>query len=656
MVAHTDVLVVGATPGGIATAVRAARDGHETTLVTSQSRIGGMMAGGLSYTDTLMTKPRAPILEDFLEAVRTHYLETYGSESSQFERCEDGYIFEPHVAEETFETLCADAGVTVHRERRPTSVDRSGRSLDAVTFEAIDGTATETIAAPVTVEATYEGDLAALAGVPYRIGRESRAEYGEQFAGELYTSFLTGRYLPASAVGPGDDTVPPDRRGPLDVPEAVQGGELDLVPHPAGLSEILPPSTGAGDDAIQAYNYRLCLSCDPETRRRPDRPPNYDRERYADVPAAVAEHGVRSYLALRLLPNEKADMNAADLPDATDDYPEGDPETRGEIARRHREHALGLLYFLQTDDAIPDEAQTEARRWGLATDEFGEDDFPWQLYVREARRIEGRATFTEHDARHAPGLDRTPVRRDAIAIAEYPLDSHACRPRSSPDGGGQDGLFYASQVTRPSQISYRTLLPTGLDDLLVPVPLSATHVGFGTIRLEPTWMHIGEAAGFAAAQALETDIQPAEIDPTALQRTLVERGHTCSFFNDLDAATDAAWRPAVDFLGTKGFFPSYDARPETPLREGVADAWAASAAALLEGRLEDPTERARRVPTADVGEAVGERAFRDKLESAVSGDRSLPPLDSETTTRNDRDPKSFTRGNACVCVYSALTE
>jgi hypothetical protein len=632
---HTDILVAGGTPGGIAAAVRAAREGQDTTLVARNDHLGGMMAGGLSYTDTQVTKPRAPLLEAFVGAVREHYAETCGRDSPDFEACEEGYIFEPHVAEETFEELVDDAGVEVRRGRRPTSVDRAGRSIEAVTFEAVDGTGAERIAADVTVEATYEGDVAALAGVPYRVGRESRRRHAEQFAGELYTVGGTNRYYPMAAVGDADNDVPSGTRGPLDVPDDRQSGDLGILPHPWNMSDIAPHSTGAGDDAVQAYNYRLCLSRDPENRRRPDRPPDYDRSKYVDEV---------SPLKGRTLPDDKVDLNTADLPGANHAYPEADAETRAEIGRKHRNHVLGLIYFLQNDDAVPDDVQSEARRWGLALDEFEDNDnFPWQLYVREARRIEGRATFTESDARHARGIDRTPIHADSVAFAEYPLDSHACRSEEQAGRPG-DGNFFAARVTRPSQVPYRTLLPVDVDDLLAPVPLSATHVGFSTIRLEPTWMHVGEAAGFAAVRAVETGRPPAEIDVVGLQTALAEAGHTCSFFNDCDAASDASWRPAVDVLGTKGFFRSYDARARDPLREGVADAWAATAAALLDGALVDPTDRARDVPEADAGSPVSGAAFRERLTDAG--------VDAEEAGSS---ADSITRGEACEAVYRLLT-
>ncbi|MFC7203318.1 FAD-dependent oxidoreductase [Haloferax namakaokahaiae] len=638
-------VVVGGSAGGIATAIRAAREGTSTLLVTYNERLGGMMAGGLSYTDTLVMKPRAPILDEFFEAVREHYETTYGRDSTQYEYCEDGYIFEPHVAEETFETLVADEDdLTVVRGYYPTSVERTNETVKSVTFESFETHHSVTVEGSVFVEATYEGDLMATIGSSYRVGRESRSAYDEQFAGRIFTGIRGDRYYPREAVGHADDTAPMDRRGPLHVAEEKRQGTLDLVPHPAGLTEIFPGSDGSGDDAIQAYNYRLCLSRDPENRRLPERPANYDREEFVEELPAVIESGLRSYLTLRYLPNDKADMNAADLPGQNYDYPEGSWETRKAIAERHREYALGLLYFLQNDDAVPEDIRADARRWGLPTDEFVDNDnFPWQFYVREARRLDGRYTFSESDARLAPGLDRAPVHGDAIAYAEYPLDSHACREVRR-TGGEPEGFFYASQVTRPSQIPYRALLPREVNNLLVPVPLSSTHVGYGTIRLEPTWMHIGEAAGYAAVLADETDVAPASLDVSALQRRLAAAGLSLSFFNDVNAEADEEWAPAVQYLATKGFFESYDVRPTDPLERSVATEWIDTATKLVSGASFDPTDRAKAVNTSSSDPPLTHQEFAELLRERVGAD---------VKSEGEGD-EAISRGEACRLIYAAV--
>jgi len=639
-----DLLVLGATPGGIATAVRGAREGLDSLLVTYNAHLGGMMAGGLSVTDTTLepTRSRSPLLDEFFRRVRDHYREEYGPDSEQFERCNDGLFFEPKVAEAVFEEMTGEADVTIRREFHPVSTSRAGDRLESVTFESMDGEGEFVAAGGTFVDATYEGDLAATAGVPCRVGRESRAAFDEQYAGRLFSEKGT---------------------------------------------RIYPGSTGIGDDAVQSYDYRLCLSKDPENRRLPERPSNYDREEFLPIvrddvnadhghgksyrseeipchikselirpsPEEIREMGLKSLLLLRgPLPNDKRDLNTADLPGEADDYPEADWDRREEIARRHRNHVLGLLYFLQNDEAVPEDLRQEAREWGLPEDEFEDDDgFPFQLYVREARRIKGRETFTEHDARLAEGIERSPVNDDAVAIAEYPMDSHDCRPVRRP-GSLAEGHFFFGEITMPSQVPYRTFLPEDIDNLLVPVPLSATHVGFGTIRLEPTWMQLGEAAGYAAALADDAATTPAAIDVDTLQRRLADDGGMLSFFDDvhLDGKTpDVA---ASRYFGTKGFFREYEARLDDPLTADTTDVWARTAAALADGDDPDPTDRARALPRSAAGEPVTPEAFADALAAAF--DRpDLDAGDVHDAVAGVADGDGLTRGSACAAVYDLLS-
>jgi hypothetical protein len=658
-----DTVVLGATPGGIAAAVRAAREGLACQLVTFNAHVGGMMAGGLSVTDTTLspTRARTPLLDEFFERVREHYREAYGPDSEQVENCNDGMFFEPKVAEAVFEDLLEEAGVEVRREYYPVDATRSEGTLRRVTFASMDDEDNRFEAAAGTfVDGTYEGDLAAVAGVPYRVGREGRAEFGEQYAGRLFSEKGT---------------------------------------------RIYPGSTGVGDDVVQSYDYRLCLSRDPDNRRRPEKPEEYDRAEFLpmmeDGPEAefghgksyrsqempchikselvrptveeIREMGLASYLLLRgPLPNDKRDLNTADLPGEVDDYPEADWDRRREIATRHEEHVLGMLYFLQNDEAVPEDLREEAREWGLPEDEFEDNDgFPFQLYVREGRRIEGRETFTEHDARLAEGIERSPINEDSIAVAEYAMDSHDCRPVRRP-GSLAEGHHYLGEITVPSQVPYGALLPEGLDNLLVPVPLSATHVGFGTIRLEPTWLQIGESAGYAAALAAADGTTPGALDADDLQRTLAEAGSMVTFFDDVYLDEDVRGTAAAQYLGAKGFFRGYEARLSADLDEETADRWARLAAAEAEsesetefeseaetdatGATRSATDRARSLPEAPGGwKSVALDDFAQSLREAFER-RELDPMPvDDAVGRVDADGDGdFDRGVACDVVYDLL--
>ncbi|WP_227378755.1 FAD-dependent oxidoreductase [Haladaptatus halobius] len=702
-----DVTVIGATPGGVMAAVHAARAGRETCLVALNDHLGGMMASGLGVTDTLLSprKARAPLLDEFFERVRIHYRETYGDASEQYRNCNAGLFFEPHVAEGVFEEMVDVPELTVRRQRYPASAEREGSRVRCVTLESFADEPSVRVDASVFIDATYEGDLAAIAGVPYRVGRESREEYGERFAGRVFVD-----------------------------------AEND--------ASLRPGTTGEGDDAVQSYNYRLCLCSDPDNRRYPEKPDGYDRREYLwivkswdEMAAYLDEQGIEDGMAAGLrsrtsdaladamtqwmeddgppdvgdenrwtrleddpyrpvdpieteplpcpaqtsllersgmellglfqggdfewgkLPNDKHDLNTCDLVGESDAYPEADWDGREEIEKRHRDYVLGFLYFLQNDDAVPPRLQERVRKWGLAADEFEDNDnVPFQLYVREARRIEGRKTFTERDALLAEGLDRAPINETAVAIAEYPLDAHDVRPMRR-TGTTADGRFFLTELTVPSQIPYECIVPEDADNLLVPMAMSASHVGFQTIRLEPTWIQLGEAAGIAAAESLERGTVPGTLDPTDLQRRLAEVGNTLAFFTDFDAKTDEPWVPAVQFLATKGFFRGYEARPEAPLDENTAEVWARSTATLLanapDDSARDATERARVLPLTPSNNVVSAREFIDDVRQACKG-RGMRIVSEDCSPRAAADDCGLTgadelsRGDACRIVYRLL--
>ena len=482
-----DVVVAGATPGGIACAVRAAREGCRVCLVSASPHLGGMLSGGIGVLDTLYDGSRAPILDEFVHSVADHYQVQNPKTSAT--------SFEPHVAEQIVDRLVAsEKSITVLKGYYPVLVEGAGRSIRSVMFA---GTDTRAIAGRIFVDASYEADLAALAGVACRIGRESRAEYGEPHAGRVFTRRSMGGKHPREAAT----------------------GELRLRPFPAIAEELLEGSTGEGDSQVQAYHYRLCLTNVPGNRREIKKPPGYDADFFHRTFGPAYDF---KRLSGRPLHNGKTHW-FQNFTGGSSRYPGGDRRERAQVEARHREFALGILYFLQNDTALPADTRKEFAPWGLAADEFQDNgNIPYQLYVREARRIVGRYVFTQHDASLAPGLQCAPIHRDSIAFSEWPMDSHEVSAERRP-GSDFEGKLILSELTRPAHVPYRTLLPKDIDNLLVPVCVSSTHVGWGTIRLEPTWMHIGESAGFACALALRRKKAPADISVPELQRTLVEK-------------------------------------------------------------------------------------------------------------------------------------
>ncbi|MDR1283709.1 MAG: FAD-dependent oxidoreductase [Opitutaceae bacterium] len=582
-----DLVVVGATPSGIVCAIRAAREGLCVLLVNPMRHVGGFMTSGAGGWEAPYDGARSPLYDETLRRISVYYRENYGEESPQYRASRPDPAtrsrlgrpkVEPRVAELIFEQmLAAESRLTVLREYYPVSAEREGARLVAVTFQEMHGGRTLRVAGENFADCMYEGDLLAVAGVPWRVGREARSGYGEPHAGVIFTRDRA----------PGQS---PHPRPPLNIRQ---------MGASHGVEILLPESTGEADDAVMAYNYRLVLTKNPANRAMVTRPAGYD-------PAALGWHG-RSIVPG--LPNDKIAWNGGGrLIGPQHAWPTGDWKTREEIPRQYLDAAVGRLWFYQNDPAASGDDREFWKEYGLARDEFPDNGhLPYEVYVREARRIVGRYVFTEHDATFAPGIERTPVQTDSIAVTDWPLDSVACTDRPPRKGEvRREGAFIIADAWRPAQVPWRTLLPQGLDNLLVPVCLSATHVGWGTLRLEPVWMQTGEAAAHAVALAHRRGCAPALVDADELLRTLVQARVMVSFFNDVDVAASSDIAPAVQYFGTKGFFKTCDARPDAPLSGPLAQAWLTTVRALLRRDASfDPTTAARALPD-DSGETAGE--------------------------------------------------
>ena len=575
---YADLAIYGGTAPGIVAAVRAARAGHAVVLVTRSDYLGGALPS-LGAVETHYRGVRAPLLQEFVDRVIAYYRNRYGAGSPQLHACTGGAMitFEPHVAENILrEWVTAEPRIRWLPGAVPTRSEREGPRLRAVVFAALNGGGATRVAAEVFIEATDEGDLLPIAGAKFRKGREGREEFGEPRAGRVFTRWCNGTH-----------------------PRAAAEGRLNLVTANATTSEPLSGSTGAGDDNLQSYSYRVCLTDDPANRRMLEAPPSgYDRARFAPIllsPQAKERvplpfhhrfliHSLREMVERdhlfhgHALPNRKRSWNATNLTGGSKHYPNANASERRAIEQAHREHALGLLWFLQNDPEMPADLRALAREWGLARDEFTPSgNFPPELYVREARRLIGRAVFTEHDALASKPDGRAPVRTDAIAITEFSLDSLACTTERLPGTGALcDGQLFQMEVSRPGQVSYGALLPRELDNLLVVTTVSATHVGWGTVRQTPTQMHLAESAAWAAILARRDGVTPAALDIAALQRHLVAHGVMITFFNDVDMATRGDWVPAMQYLGARGFFESYDASPYQPCDAATLERWSAA--------------------------------------------------------------------------------
>ncbi|TSA31037.1 MAG: FAD-dependent oxidoreductase [Opitutales bacterium] len=510
-----DVVIYGSTPGGIAAAISAARMGREVTLIEYHDHIGGMTTSGLGKSDIEHRDMIGGIFKEFVAGVLEHYVKTYGAEHENTKLCQDGYYAEPHVAEKVFEAMLAkEPRITAMKGWQLHSAKVTDNKLRGIAVVNRRSGDERTLTAKVFIDATYEGDLYAAAGAKFRLGRESRGEFGEPHAGIVYFDYQT--------------------------------------------HEFLPGTTGAADDSLPAYTYRLCLTTDPANAHRlTEPPPGYDRKDYLgyfdDLKAGrlagpkVIKPG-RGYnpkhfdtlvraLSVADIPNHKCDVNINPRPlgfpfsEENRGYIDGDGTTRQRICARHRSLVLGLLWFLQNDPEVPAAHRALANEMHLPKDEFTDNaHFPWQLYVREGRRLIGEYTLTEHDI---TGKGQEPKHHaDSIAVGEFPIDSFPTRKHQPGDTLVLEGyLGMLDYITRPYEIPYRIMLPEKIDGLIVPVAASTTHVAFSSIRMEPTWMSLGQAAGVAAHLAIQNNIEPRKVPTNELQSLLRQQGQVLSHSN-----------------------------------------------------------------------------------------------------------------------------
>ena len=491
-----DVIVYGGTASGVAAAVAAARAGARVTVLEAGAHLGGMVSGGLGHTDHGNIKTIGGISLEFFRRVGRHY----GQPAA--------WNFEPHVAEDVFKKMAAEARVRVlyrHRLKEQGGVRKKHLRIAEIVTE--NG---RLFPARVFIDATYEGDLLAQAGVSFTWGREGREQYNESFAGvraaDRYAHHLFE--VPVSAY---------DAHGKL-LPNVYAG--------PRG-------KIGASDKKVQAYNFRLCLTKDRDNRVPIPQPAHYDSRQYALlgrlIVAETKKNGqpppLKQLMIISSLPNGKTDINnhgafSTDFINKSWDYPTAGYRRREEIWRAHYDYTAGFFYFLAHDWQVPERLRAEAGEWGLAQDEFLDTDhWPFQLYVREARRMIGDFVMTQHDAQTAL------VKPDPIGMGSYNMDSHNVQRYVQADGTAQNEGD-TEVPTTPYQISYRVLLPKPGEcrNLLVPVCASASHIGYGTLRLEPVYMIMGEAAGVAAKMAVDRARDVQQIDTAELTQKLRQKG------------------------------------------------------------------------------------------------------------------------------------
>ena len=519
-----DLVVYGGTSAGVAAAVQASRMGASVVLIAPERRLGGLSASGLGFTDAGNTAVIGGLAREFHQRIYEHYQSPdawkwqtraeYGNRG-QGTPAVDGeqrtmWTFEPHAAERVFEDLVAEHSLDVRRDQW---LDRErGVTVQEGRIRRITTVSGSTFAGSAFIDATYEGDLMAAAGVSYRVGRESAADFGEEWAGVQKNARHHGHHFPEGV-------------DPYLVPGAPSSGLLPLI------SAEPPGADGRGDRRIQAYCFRLCLTDVPENRVPFAKPDGYDPRRY-ELLLRVFDTGWReTFRKFDPIPNAKVDANnhgpfSADNIGMNFAYPECTYEVRERIVQEHVRYQQGLLYFLSNDPRVPEGVRTPCAQWGLARDEFTDNgNWPHQIYVREARRLAGEFVMTEHEC-----LAKRDVPQP-VGMGSYTMDSHNVQRYVTDEGYVQNEGDIGVKPLRPYGIAYRSLTPKReeVQNLLVPVCVSASHIAYGSIRMEPVFMILGQSAATAAVIAMRQGIPVQDVDYGELRARLTQDGQILDF-------------------------------------------------------------------------------------------------------------------------------
>jgi len=487
-----DICVYGGTSAGVIAAYTAAKMHKSVLLIEPGHHLGGLSSGGLGYTDIGNKYAIAGLSLDFYRRVGRHY--------GKFEQ----WIFEPHVAEDIFKQYIREGNIKVLYGYRIAAASKQDDLITSITLNtSIPGpAAARTIQAKMFIDCSYEGDLMAKAGVSYTVGREANALYGETYDGIQLQ----------------DKHQFPDGIDPYKVPGDPSSGLLWAISsEPLGRQ-------GDGDKKVQSYNYRICLTDDPAKRIPITRPAGYDSTHYELLLRLLEKKPAKDlwgFLKFDLLPGHKTDINnngpfSTDMIGMNYDYPEADPATRLKIAQAHTDYIKGLLYFIGHDDRMPAHLRTLMLQWGYPRDEYTDNDH-WtpQMYVREARRMTGAYVMTQANC------EGRAVVTDGVGLAAYTMDSHNCQ-RVIVDGMVKNEGDVQIGGFPPYPISYRSLVPKAGEcrNLLVPVCLSASHIAYGSIRMEPVFMELGQSSAIAAIMAIDRHIPVQEVDAAGIRAVL----------------------------------------------------------------------------------------------------------------------------------------
>lgn len=539
-----DIVIYGGTSSAVAAAVEAKKHGKSIIVVCPDKHLGGLSSGGLGFTDSGNTATVGGLAREFYHRI---YLEYQKPENWNWQRVDEFanvgqgtramkhddqtmWIFEPHIAERVFDAWIEEFQIPVVRNaklNRESGVSVKDGRIESI--QTLDGTV---YCGQMFIDATYEGDLMAAAGVEYTVGREANSQYGEQWNGNQVGVLHHGHWFKAKI-------------SPYNVPGDPASGKLKYV------DDSVPGEYGEADDRIQAYCYRLCMTDCDENRIPFPKPENYNPQDY-ELLRRVLESGWReAFHKFDMVPNRKTDTNnhgpfSSDFIGMNYDYPDASYERRAEILKEHENYQKGLFYFLANDPSVPEDVRTKMSSWGLAKDEFPETGgWPHQIYVREARRMVGSYVVTENDCFRRPTVPAAGVSVGAVGMGSYTLDSHNVRRYVTPEGYVQNEGDIGVHPKQPYAIDYNALVPKRgqCANLLVSVCVSSSHIAFGSIRMEPVFMILGQSSAAAACFAIDDNVCVQDVSYAKLAELLKSEGQILEYTRGAGRQTNAGVKP-----------------------------------------------------------------------------------------------------------------
>ena len=512
---NADIIIYGGTSAAIIAAVEVVKSGKSVLIVSPEKHLGGLTSGGLGFTDTGNKAVIGGLSREFYHRVWLHYKDAAAwnwQNQSDFGNKGQGtvamdgefrtmWLFEPHVAERVFEDFVKENNIKVLRgewlDRNKGVVKKKG---EIISFSTLSG---KVFKGKMFIDATYEGDLMAVAGINFHVGREGNAKYNETFNGVQTGVFQHDHHFKSNI-------------SPYKIKDDPSSG---LLPY---ISAEPPGEFGAADKKIQAYCFRMCMTNHPENSVAFPKPDNYDASKYELLLREFKTGRNDWFSKFDVLPNKKTDTNnhgafSSDFIGMNYDYPEADYQRRAEIIKQHYDYQAGLLWFVANDPRVPDAIRTKMASYGLAKDEFIDNNhWPHQIYVRESRRMIGDYVTTEHDVMQRI---ETP---ESIGMGSYHIDSHNTQRYVTSEGYVQNEGDIGVKPPGPYRISYGSIVPKKEEctNLFVPVCVSSSHIAYGSIRMEPVFMILGQSAAVAACLAIDEKCAIQDVSYNQLKKLL----------------------------------------------------------------------------------------------------------------------------------------